>query len=383
MTDVQPTVKGVLADIGERAVKTFAQTLIAYFGAGSLDLLHTDWKTALSLAGGAGVLSVLSSLVSLPIGQGGTASLTSAVVPATALDYGRHAAPVAQQEPDEQWVAEIKGPRPLGRIVRHDPRSLRYLVPETDTVQSVMWERKTPILDQGNLGSCTGNATVGVLGTTPFYDTVKAIPLDEAEAVKVYSLATQLDNVSGTYPPDDTGSSGLGAAQAAKRLGLISGYQHITSVAAAHTAIQAGPFIVGTDWLTGMDNPDQYGVVHAAGSVRGGHEYECIGYDAATDRWAFCNSWGPGWGLNGRFYYSSADFAKLLARQGDATTFVPITQPAPVPTPTPVPTPDPTPTPTPAIPADWVAWAEHVLTLQHRPHLPTQVAQEIIAAAGK
>jgi hypothetical protein len=139
----------------------------------------------------------------------------------------------------------------------------------------------------------------------------------------------------------------LGAAQAAKQLGLISGYQHITSVAAAQTAILNGPFIVGSDWYTGMDNPDATGRVHPTGSIRGGHEYECYGYDAAADLWWFWNSWGTSFGSKGGFCYSSADFAKLLADQGDATTFVPITQPAPVPTPVPTPVPVPTPTPTP------------------------------------
>lgn len=223
----------------------------------------------------------------------------------------------------------------LGRLIHHDPRSLQYLVEPTGAAQTKIWERKTPILDQGNLGSCTGNATVGVLGSEPYYDTLPAgTDLTETEAVKVYSLATQLDEFPGTYPPDDSGSSGLGAAKAAQQLGLISGYQHITSVAAAQTAILSGPFIVGTNWLTGMDSPDKNGIVKATGTVRGGHEYECFGYDAAADMWHFANSWGTSWGDHGLFAYSSADFAALLGAQGDATTFVPITQPAPSPTPT-------------------------------------------------
>ena len=50
-------------------------------------------------------------------------------------------------------------PFPLGRHINHDPESRRYAYPETDRVlQSVRWPRRTPVLDQGNLGSCTGNA---------------------------------------------------------------------------------------------------------------------------------------------------------------------------------------------------------------------------------
>ena len=77
-----------LKDAAERAIKTFAQTLLAYFGADALDVLQADWGNALSIALGAVVLSALTSLLSLKLGHSGTASATDAVVPA-----GRHAAP--------------------------------------------------------------------------------------------------------------------------------------------------------------------------------------------------------------------------------------------------------------------------------------------------
>ncbi|MCU1617349.1 MAG: hypothetical protein JWO98_4889, partial [Frankiales bacterium] len=250
---------------------------------------------------------------------------------------------------------------------------------ETGTPTTARWDRRTPVLDQGNLGSCTGNATVGVLGSEPFYDTLAPSvrdQLDEAKAVRVYSLATELDGFDGTYPPDDTGSSGLAAAKAAKQLGLISGYQHITSLAAAHAAIVAGPFITGVNWYEGFDNPDARGVVKISGSVRGGHEFEVIGYDAATGMWEAVNSWGPSYGVGGHFYFSDATFTRLLSEQGDATTFVPITQPAPQPTPTPTPGPV-------VIPADMIEWARHTLTLKGQSHSTIAVAHEILGLAGQ
>ena len=69
-----------LKDAAERAVKTFAQSLLAYFGASALDVLHANWTAALSVALGAVVLS-------LNLGSSGTASLTAAVEPA-----GKHEA---------------------------------------------------------------------------------------------------------------------------------------------------------------------------------------------------------------------------------------------------------------------------------------------------
>jgi hypothetical protein len=122
----------------------------------------------------------------------------------------------------------------------------------------------------------------------------------------------------------------------------------MTSVAACQTAIQAGPFIIGINWYTSFDSPDGNGLVSiaAGATVRGGHEVECIGYDAQTDLWELVNSWGTGYGVAGHFFFSSATFTQLLAEQGDATQFVPLSQPAPTPTPTPNPVPTPVPGPT-------------------------------------
>ena len=228
--------------------------------------------------------------------------------------------------------------KPLGRHVRHDPRSLAYRVQPMGVPASARWERHTLVLDQGDVSSCTGNAATGVLGSDPFYATLASalrvgLTLDEDEALRLYSDATCFDDADGTYPPDDTGSDGLSVAKACKAAGLISGYLHITSLAAAQTAIQTGPFIVGTNWYAAMDDPDRNGLVHVSGALRGGHEYQCIGYDTTTDLWELVNSWGPGWGNRGRFFYSSADFVRLLRAYGDATVFVPLTQPAPSPAP--------------------------------------------------
>lgn len=52
---------------GERAVKTFAQALLAVLTITSapVDVLHTDWMGTLSVAVGATLLSLLTSLAGL------------------------------------------------------------------------------------------------------------------------------------------------------------------------------------------------------------------------------------------------------------------------------------------------------------------------------
>lgn len=55
----------------ERAVRTFAQALIAVFGTEATGLLAVDWPGALSAAGMAAVISVLMSLAASGIGGDG------------------------------------------------------------------------------------------------------------------------------------------------------------------------------------------------------------------------------------------------------------------------------------------------------------------------
>ena len=83
--------KQFLADLIERAVKTFAQALVAVLTVqGVSGVLDVDWPRALSVTALAALVSALTSLASEGLGRSGTASLTKAVQPA-----GRHAAPEA------------------------------------------------------------------------------------------------------------------------------------------------------------------------------------------------------------------------------------------------------------------------------------------------
>lgn len=242
----------------------------------------------------------------------------------------------------------------LGRHVQHDPRSRAYAVSEDllpGGYTSAVHQVRIPVLDQGQVGSCTGNAAEAFAGTDPLFDAispqVKARPTgdpaaDEKQALALYSAATRLDSIHGTYPPTDSGSTGVAVAQAAQKAGLISGYQHAFSLDTALKALAVSPLIVGVNWYSGFDSPDANGVVKIGGDVRGGHEFLLFGIDAEGQRVLARNSWGTGWGVQGTFSFSWDDLGRLLDEDGDATLFVPVTSPAPTPTP-----PQPAPTPTP------------------------------------
>lgn len=48
---------------GERAIKTVAQAAIAYLGTGTIGLFEIDWYSLASVSLGAGLLSVLTSII--------------------------------------------------------------------------------------------------------------------------------------------------------------------------------------------------------------------------------------------------------------------------------------------------------------------------------
>jgi len=49
-----------------RAIKTFAQAMVAQIGAGSVGIVQFDWTGALSVSAMAAVLSIFTSLAGLP-----------------------------------------------------------------------------------------------------------------------------------------------------------------------------------------------------------------------------------------------------------------------------------------------------------------------------
>jgi hypothetical protein len=238
--------------------------------------------------------------------------------------------------------------RRLGRHVRHDPRSLRYQVEARalGDLTSVRHHRYVPVLDQGDVGSCTGNAALGAIGTGALFEALAGNTLqpsttdaeqDEQRALALYSAATRLDDYDGSYPPVDTGSDGLSVAKAAQALGLISGYQHATSLEAALTALAAQPVITGINWYDSFDYPLPSGfmTITDGAQVRGGHEVCLDELDVENERVWFTNSWSTGWGVDGRACLGWDDFGRLLSEDGDVTAFTPVSQPAPQPTPDP------------------------------------------------
>ena len=224
----------------------------------------------------------------------------------------------------------------LKRYVHHDSKSRAFAYnTEGLTLKNTVHHRNIPILNQGNVGSCTGNAGIGALSTDQYYSyakNIKKYSLDESGAVKLYSDAEVIDG-NGSYPPNDNGSCGLSIAKALTNAGYITEYQHTFSLNDALLALTQHPILVGVDWYDTMFNPDADGRVHPTGKIAGGHEIVARELDDTNKRVWFDNSWGSSWGKMGRFYLTYEDFDKLLHQQGDVIVLIPKSNPAPSPAP--------------------------------------------------
>lgn len=253
----------------------------------------------------------------------------------------------------------------LGRNIAHDPASVAYGLPVApkSALKTTMWERRVPIFNQKQVGSCTGNASVGKLS----YDSAAGqgwveLPdgthIDELLAVDVYADAEELDgeghvtvkDLGGdTYSvtPDD-GSSGLSVAKVLKTRALISGYQHAFSTDAVYSALMSAPGITGINWYQSMFDTEADGhiKVDLSSGLAGGHEFVIKGVEVAADgtvaRVWMDNSWDTSWGVSGGGYFTPAEYKALMAKQGDFTALNPLSVPTPSPSPPPQPpVPDP------------------------------------------
>jgi hypothetical protein len=219
-------------------------------------------------------------------------------------------------------LIEVPG-KPLGRHRMTNWRRLVTRLPEPERLAEIQSVDHAPTndepLDQGSIGACTGFATEAASGAHPYNRIVS-----NAEALAIYSRATRDDQIQGTYPPTDTGSTGYFAMQAACEMGIFTGFAMTDGLWSTLLALQTRAVICGTDWYEGMDQPNSGGLVEPSGAIRGGHEYVLLGCDTEERLAWFRNSWGSSFGVsrNGRagyFCMAFDDLALLLYSDGDAT----------------------------------------------------------------
>jgi hypothetical protein len=182
--------------------------------------------------------------------------------------------------------------------------------PAGPPVSAVEWADTEPVLDQGQTGHCVGFGGAQWGNTLPVDDKYA-----NADGDAIYYECKVIDG----EPLAEDGSDVRSLAKALQARGRLGSYAFAATVdESCAWVMQHGPVIWGTDWRASMFTPDAQGFVTLAGAVAGGHCYAQVGYDPAADALKFVNSWGAGWGQNGRFLMRKADAVALFASQGEA-----------------------------------------------------------------
>lgn len=212
-----------------------------------------------------------------------------------------------------------------------DARDHLYAAPVLTLPRTVdMRSYCSPIENQGQLGSCTGNAIAGIV---EIMDRKKGKPLDVSRLFVYYEERVLIGTVnydSGAYIRDGikvvnkkgapleslwpyvisrfkTRPSTAAYTDALKR--KATAYQKCVNFAAVKTALAQGyPVVVGFDVYESFESP----YVAATGmmpypntnteQLLGGHAVVLVGYNDNTNRFIARNSWGTNWGDRGYFY---------------------------------------------------------------------------------
>jgi len=188
-----------------------------------------------------------------------------------------------------------------------------------------------PVYDQGQLGSCTGNAIAGAIefdqrkqGAPEFapsrlfiYYNERAIEgtinQDAGAQIRdgIKSVATLGAPPETDWPYDITKFSQQPPGQAYQdaKQDIVSSYARVAqSLTQMQGCLAAGyPFVFGFTVYESFESDAvaSTGVVPMPASgerVLGGHAVAAVGYNNATRSFIVRNSWGPGWGAKGYFY---------------------------------------------------------------------------------
>lgn len=214
-----------------------------------------------------------------------------------------------------------------------------------------------PVVDQGQIGSCTGNAIAGMMGymqlreirykldpsgAPEMFDTKTFMPFSRLfiyyneremegttnedagamirDGIKSISSTGVCSEKTWSYTPSHLYKMPPVAAYKEASQHVVKTYSRINGLTEMKACLAAGyPFVFG---FTVYDNfmteeMARTGKLTMPGpndSVQGGHAVMAVGYDDAHKRFTIRNSWGTSWGLNGYFhmpyeYISNDDLA--------------------------------------------------------------------------
>ena len=205
----------------------------------------------------------------------------------------------------------------LDRIPHFDERSkafgIREVLPTPVPRRSYTWSVGVK-LDQGEEGACVGFGWADEEAAKP----VVVPDVTNDTGFTIYHAAQAIDRSEGRNYDD--GATVLAGAKAQVQRGYLLEYRWALGPGAnaaendlALAVGYKGPAVLGTNWWTGMDDPDVHGYLHPTGTVRGGHCYLVYAYNIAKG-YAVWNSWGTGhYG-----WIHPTDMITLLGDDGEA-----------------------------------------------------------------
>jgi papain like protease len=164
-------------------------------------------------------------------------------------------------------------------------------------------------LDQGQTGHCVGFGWAGWVDALPVEGNYQ-----NADGHAVYYECKVIDG----EPLAENGSYVRSGALALRNRGRLAAFGFAKTLTEIDEWINTqGPIVVGTSWTDDMFSPDANGFVKPTGGAAGGHCYLMLEKRDDEDAYVFQNSWGSGWGQNGRFKMKRSDFDGLLSDFGE------------------------------------------------------------------
>lgn len=216
----------------------------------------------------------------------------------------------------------------LGRLYAPDDRDRRYAISRPAEAAGITYRYwyTGDIYHQGRTPRCVAYAGVGWLRAGPVRNLV---PILQTDFAALYHECQRVDEWPGP-PPDYDGTSVRALMKVLKSRGHVSEYRWTWSAGMAVDHVLAvGPMVVGTTWTEGMFEPDRHGFIRPTGFPAGGHAYLLIGAhrekecpDGSRGAVRIVNSWGAGWGQQGRAWLSIADLDGLMRDHGEAATAI-------------------------------------------------------------
>lgn len=193
--------------------------------------------------------------------------------------------------------------------------------------------RQSPILDQGNTGTCVAHGGTALIEGAPI---VQKRPMSPFDLYRKVVLNDEWgENDTEARLPDSQlifGTSALALMKTFKQLGYVDRYLWAEdAVQCRDYHLLKGAMGFGIIWKTDMMQTDSEGFVSYSGNDEGGHFFKSTGWNdfvkhngRRVPAVRLQNSWGTSWGQRGRFWMSMDDLQKAIADGGDAVAMLEI-----------------------------------------------------------